>query len=63
MRIIEVALKNYEKDVKRNTITLGEFEVTLLEQQNEFQNFVTDISNRFTNELSNYPEFTVEFDD
>ena len=60
--IIMCALKDYEKKIKRDTITPEEFVVTLLEQQKEFQNAVTDISDRLTNELSNYPEFTFELD-
>lgn len=60
--IIMCALKDYEKKIKRDTTTPEEFVVTLLEQQKEFQNAVTNISDRLTNELSNYPEFTFELD-
>lgn len=59
MIIIMAALNDYEKEVKRNTTTLEKFGSTLSEQQKEFQNTVTDISNRFTNEFSNYPEFII----
>ena len=68
MRIIGNALNDYEKKVKRNT-SIVEYYVTgkqlgqvVLEQQNNFKECVTNLTNSFTDQFSSYPEFTIESD-
>lgn len=68
MRIIMSALNDYEKKVKRNTAIVEHYVSgkqlgqVVLEQQNNFQEYVTNLTNSFTNQFSHYPEFTVESD-
>lgn len=68
MRIIGNALNDYEKKIKRNTAIVeyyaneNQLEQNVLDQQNNFQEYVTNLTNSFTNQFSSYPEFTVESD-
>ena len=68
MRIIGNALNDYEKKVKRNTaiveyyVNENQLEQAILDQQNNFQEYVTNLTNSFTNQFSSYPEFIVESD-